>query len=143
MQKDIRHTWFFEHAPEKVWEYITDAALVAQWLMPNDMLPVVGHKFTFTTKPLPHMNFDGIAHCEILIATPPKLFAYSWKGGPGNGEISLDSVVTWELTPKENGTELVLLHSGFTDENEIIFTAMNEGWGKHIKTRLFDLINAK
>lgn len=110
MNRSIKHTFFYSHKPETVWEYLTKAELMSQWLMPNDFLPIVGHDFKFTIKPLPELEFDGIVYCKVLEIVPFKKLSYSWKGGPGNGKINLDSIVTWTLVAKENGTELFLDH---------------------------------
>jgi uncharacterized protein YndB with AHSA1/START domain len=141
IQTEIRQTWSFEHGPETVWEYLVTPELVAKWLMKNDIRPVVGHKFTFATNAIPTHKFDGMVHCEILEVVPNKRLVYSWKGGPGDGTINLDTIVNWTLVPKGNGTELTLLHTGFTKDNQITRGMMNEGWGKHIKDRLTELIN--
>ena len=44
-------------APAKVWRALTEPELLADWLMPNDIKPLVGHDFTFRTDPAP--GFDG------------------------------------------------------------------------------------
>lgn len=134
MKKDIAHTLFFNHAPEDVWEYLTKPELIELWLMKNDFQAKVGHQFNFWTRPLPQFDFDGVAYCMVLDIVPFKKLSYSWKGGPGNGVMTLDSVVEWTLVPKENGTELRLVHTGFKElENYIIFSAMNEGWLKNMQ----------
>ncbi len=51
MQRDVKHEFTFSQPPEVVWEYLTDAELLAEWLMPNDFKLTVGHKFQFKTKP--------------------------------------------------------------------------------------------
>jgi uncharacterized protein YndB with AHSA1/START domain len=69
--------------------------------------------------------------------------SYTWKGGPGNGVITLDSIVTWTLTDKDNGTELHLEHTGFKEVNNIMmFTAMNEGWLRNMG-KIADLIKSR
>ena len=133
MTKSISHKLFFPHSAEVVWEYLTTAELMAQWLMPNDFEPILGCDFQFRTKPMPAMEFDGIVYCKVLEIVPFKKLSYSWKGGPAEGKITLDSVVVWRLTPKDNGTELSLEHSGFTElVNLTMYTAMNEGWLKNM-----------
>src|SRR5258708_5202344 len=104
MQKDIKHTWFLPHSKEKVWHFLTDSELIAQWLMKNDFKPMVGHQFQFHSKPLVNVGFDGNVYCEVKEVVPFKKLVYSWKGGPGKGKITLDSVVIWTLIEKENGT---------------------------------------
>ncbi len=110
--------------------------------MKNDFQPIAGHQFQFRTNPLPKFDFDGIAHCTVLEVTPFTKLSYSWKGGPGGGRITLDSVVVWTLRAKDNGTELHLDHSGFDDiDNSPIFLAMNDGWLKNMN-KIGDLLNA-
>lgn len=141
MQRDIKHIWFFDAAPELVWEHLTRSELIAQWLMQNDFQPVVGHNFTFMTRPMKAFGFDGIVHCRVMEVVPMKKLVYTWKGG-NNGKISLDSVVTWTLTPKDNGTELQLVHAGFKGlKNFMAYVSMNAGWGSKIINRMKDMVN--
>ncbi|HSH65642.1 MAG TPA: SRPBCC domain-containing protein [Bacteroidia bacterium] len=144
MEKDIRHTWFLEYPVERVWEYLTDPALLSQWLMKNDFKPIVGHRFQFYTKPIIKFRFDGNIYCEVLEIVPLKKLCYSWKGGPGNGKFTLDSVVTWTLTQKENGTELTIEQKGFKAvQNFMGHFFMNIGWKKTIPERLKQLLNTQ
>ncbi len=134
MADDIRHQFFFPHKPEIVWEYLTRADLMELWLMPNDFQPVLGHDFQFKIKPIPQFDFDGIIYCKVLEIVPYKMLSYSWKTGPGSGKIDLDSIVLWKLIPKDNGTELLLEHTGFKNYKNIsMFSAMSEGWYKNIQ----------
>lgn len=142
MSKSINHTLFYPQKPELVWEYLTTPALMAQWLMQTDFEPVLGHEFTFRTGPLPKFDFDGIVYCKVLEITPPRKLVYSWKGGPGDGKITMDSIVTWNLTEKDNGTELTLDHNGFKVlTNLALFDGMNAGWLANMK-KIADRLNA-
>src|SRR6185312_3963344 len=133
MTKSIKHTYRYSHAPEAVWDYLTRPELIAQWLMPTDFKPEVGHEFNFTTRPMPQFGFNGVVYCKVLEIVPNKKLVYSWKGGPGDGvTFTLDSVVKWTLTPTADGTELHLEHSGFRAEQETAFTMMDAGWGQNI-----------
>ena len=141
MSKFIHHTIFYPQKPELVWEFLTVPALIAQWLMPTDFEPIPGYEFQFRTGPMPKFEFDGIVHCKVLEITPLKKLVYSWKGGPGDGTITMDSVVTFTLTEKNNGTELTLDHSGFKILTNLdIFSAMDGGWLKNI-TKIGTLLN--
>lgn len=141
MTKQIHHTVFFPHDPEIVWDYLTKPALLSQWLMDNDIVPVVGCNFQFKTRPLPNFNFDGNIYCKILEVVPFKKLSYSWKGGPGNGEITLDSVVVWNLYAKDGGTELHLEHGIFREiEDFSMYTIMNAGWLQNMQ-KIAGLIN--
>ncbi len=112
------------HAPAKVWRALTEPALLAKWLMPTDMQPVVGKAFTFKTTP--NLEWDGTVSCEMQEIEPLKRLRYSWGGG------GLDStMVTWTLTPtKAGGTLLHLEHSGFRPrEGEgRFFAGARKGW---------------
>lgn len=120
------------HVREVVWKALTDGTLIGQWLMPNDLQPIVGRRFTFRTKPVG--NWDGVVHCEVLEIEPYARLVYSWKGGTDDNAAygaRLDSLVTWTLTPVEGGTRLRLVHSGFRSPgNDFAFDAMNGGWAR-------------
>jgi uncharacterized protein YndB with AHSA1/START domain len=134
MAKSITHQFFFPQPPTAVWEYLTKADLMELWLMKNDFQPIIGHDFQFTINPIPRLDFDGIIYCRVLEIVPFKKLSYSWKSGPGEGKITIDSVVVWTLEPKEKGTELLLEHSGFSEtENLAMFTGLNGGWLTNIK----------
>jgi len=129
MAKIIRHQFFYPHPREMVWDYLTKPELMEQWLMKNDFQPIVGHDFQFRTNPIPSLNFDGIFYCKVLAVNPFESLSYSWKSGPGGGEITLESVVMWKLEPKDKGTELLLEHRGFAKkENLDFYNGLLHGW---------------
>jgi len=129
MAKIIKHQYFFSHPIETVWEYLTNSELMGQWLMKNDFEPVVGHEFQFRTGGKSNLNFDGIFYCKVLEIDPLKKLAYSWNCGPGEGKITLESVVTWQLEAKENGTEVFLDHRGFNQEENLdMYHGLMHGW---------------
>ncbi|HLY69699.1 MAG TPA: SRPBCC domain-containing protein [Puia sp.] len=131
MQRSITQKFFYPQPPQTVWEYLTKAELMSQWLMENDFEPILGYDFQFRIKPIPQFEFDGIIYCKVLEIVPFRKLSYTWKAGPGDGQINLDSIVTWTLVPKDNGTELLLDHSGRM-ENADIYSAMNTGWQKNM-----------
>ena len=129
MAARIKHQLIFQHPPQAVWEYLTNAELMALWLMKSDFQPVVGHEFTFRSNPVPSFDWDGIIYCEVMEIVPFKKLSYSWRLGPGDGTINVDSMVKWELQPNDNGTELLLDHGDFAILKHMgIFDAMNAGW---------------
>jgi uncharacterized protein YndB with AHSA1/START domain len=91
MKRDLRFEQTYPYPVERVWEAITDSAAMSDWLMPNDFVPRIGHKFRFQTKPA--RGFDGIVHCEVIALDPPRRLAFTWKGG------GIDTVVTFTLEP--------------------------------------------
>jgi uncharacterized protein YndB with AHSA1/START domain len=142
--QDILVEYDIAHPPSKVWRALTDAKLVAAWLMPNDLVPVVGHHFTFRAQPMP--GWDGVCHCEVLEVKPEELLSYTWRGGVEEASkygSRLDTVVTWTLTPTSSGgTLLRLVHSGFTPKNAYAFEAMSKGWRGKVGERIAEVIGA-
>jgi uncharacterized protein YndB with AHSA1/START domain len=142
MSKTIKHQFFFPHPAEKIWGYLTNSELLELWLMKNDFQPILGFDFQFVIKPIPSLDFDGIVYCKVLEIVPFRKLSYSWKGGPGEGKITLDTVVVWRLEPTQNGTELFLEHSGFGKlENVNFYDGMNDGWVKQVQ-KITDHLNA-
>src|SRR5215470_6773811 len=62
----IRVEEFLPYPVARVWRALTDAELLARWLMPNDFELELGHRFMFRTAPMPAVGFDGVIHCEVL-----------------------------------------------------------------------------
>ncbi len=106
MKADIDATVTYPHPVDRVWEALTSSDALAAWLMPNDFKPVLGHRFTFRTRPAP--GFDGIVRCEVLELDPPQRMVWSWAGG------NIDTTVTWTLDQtSDGGTSLRLHQVGF------------------------------
>ncbi len=132
MQTVIKNEWTYSQSPKEVWEYLTQPEFIALWLMPNDFKAIPGNEFQFTTKPIPSLNLDGIFPCKVLEMVPFQKLVYSWKGGPGNGVFTLDTIVEWTLEKHGKGTKLFLKQSGFNEANLSIFNAMTDGWQKNV-----------
>jgi uncharacterized protein YndB with AHSA1/START domain len=143
MQTEIKNEWIYEQSPNEVWEYLTQAELIALWLMPNDFKPVHGHEFQFRTNPIPSLDLDGIFHCKVIDIVQFKKLSYSWKGGPGNGVFTLDTICEWILEPHGGGTKLCLKHAGFKENSFAIFAGMTDGWEKNIQKMLKHISNLK
>ena len=123
-----------QHAPEKVWRALTDPVLLTEWL-----LPVVGLKlepgaaFTFKTQAYP--PWDGNVNCRVLESDPHKKLSYAWVVG----DMGLDTVVTFTLTPTASGTHLALVQSGFKPEQKQNFGGARYGW-KMMGDKLVDVL---
>ena len=117
---------YLAHPPARVWRALTDPDLLATWLMRNDFRPVVGHRFTFVTEPVPGTDFDGIVRCEVLAVEPERLLRISWAGGS-----AVATTVTWRLAPEGHGTRLFLDHEGFDPDSpaaQLARRVMGGGW---------------
>jgi uncharacterized protein YndB with AHSA1/START domain len=118
------------HPPEKIWRALTQGALIAEWLMPNDFQPVVGKTFNFRTTPMPHWN--GIVDGEVLVVEPLQRLSYRWDASGAEAANGLRTVVTWTLTPIKTGTLLRMEQAGFRPEEEFNYQGANYGWQRFL-----------
>lgn len=122
------------HLPEKVWRALTDPALLAEWLLPVTGLDLkIGNAFTFKTQAYP--GWDGTVNCRILELETHRKLSYAWVVG----DMALDTVVTFTLTPTASGTHLSLVQSGFKPEQKQNFGGARYGW-KMMGGKLLDLL---
>jgi uncharacterized protein YndB with AHSA1/START domain len=110
----------FPHPPEKLWRALTAQHLIADWLMANDFVPVVGHRFTLTNRPRPDITV--VIEGEVLAVEPPRTLTYTWNA------YDLESVVTWTLTPIATGTRLRLEQRGFRPNQRAAFKGARAAW---------------
>jgi uncharacterized protein YndB with AHSA1/START domain len=100
---------------EKIWRALTQPHLIEEWLMKNDFLPVVNHRF--------NLRGDwGAVDCEVLAIEPNKTLSYTWAA------MGLESVVTWTLTPTRSGTNLRMEQAGFRPDQEQAYQGAKFGW---------------
>jgi uncharacterized protein YndB with AHSA1/START domain len=122
------------HAPAKVWRALTDPALLAEWLLPVfDLQLEPGTAFMFKTQPYP--GWDGTVKCQFLEIEAQRTLSYTW----GVGEMNLDTIVTFTLTPTASGTRLSLVQSGFKTDQKKEFGGARYGW-KMMGGKLVDLL---
>jgi len=125
------------HSPAKVWRALTDPALLAAWLMPNDFAPLVGHRFKFQAKPMP--GWRGFVECEVIELDPPRRLAYTWLGDADWNE---PTVVRWLLEPTTGGTRLVLEHTNFQPPwGHELCARFGQGWKKMVEEKLRKVLN--
>jgi uncharacterized protein YndB with AHSA1/START domain len=114
------------HPPQKVWRALTQSPLIEDWMMENDFLPVVGHRFTFRSEPVGDWN--GLAAGEVLVVEPEVRLAYSWNA-TGEGLVDgLKTIINWTLTPVDGGTHLRMEQSGFRSRDKANFQGASLGW---------------
>ena len=134
--QDIVIDEVFPHMPETIWKALTDGALIERWMMkPTGFAAVEGTHFTYQTTPA--CGWDGVIRCQVLEVIPNERLVYAWTGGD-EGNVGygsrLDTVVTWTLSPVEDGTRVRLVHSGFVlPKNESAYTNMSQGWKKVVR----------
>ena len=122
------------HAPEKVWRALTDPILLAEWLLPVvDLELAPGAAFTFRAKP--HPGWDGTVNCRFVEIETDRKLSYTWVVG----DMELETVVTFTLTPTPSGTRLSLVQSGFKPQQKQNFGGARYGW-KMMGGKLVDLL---
>ena len=111
------------HMPGKVWRALTDPVLLTEWLLPVVELKLEpGAAFMFRTQP--HPGWDGTVNCRVLEVEEQKRLSYAWVVG----DMEIDTVVTFTLTPTESGTRLSLVQSGFTPPQRRNLNGARYGW---------------
>jgi uncharacterized protein YndB with AHSA1/START domain len=122
------------HSPEKVWRALTDPVLLTEWLLPVVELKLEpGAAFAFKTQPYP--GWDGTVNCRMLAIEAHRKLSYTWVVG----DMELDTVVTFTLTPTASGTRLSLMQSGFKPSQKQNFGGARYGW-KLMGGKLVDLL---
>lgn len=76
MSKTLHKEVWLSQSPESVWVALTDPKALAEWLMPNNFEPRVGHTFRFHVDPMP--GFSGISECRVLEVEEPSRLVYTW-----------------------------------------------------------------
>ncbi len=122
------------HSPEKVWRALTDPVLLAEWLLPViDLELEPGAAFTFKTQP--YAGWDGTVNCRFVEIEPHRKLSYTWVVG----DMDINTVVTFTLTPMASGTRLSLVQSGFKPDQKREFGGARYGW-KMMGWKLVDLL---
>lgn len=115
----IQAEHFYAHPPAAVWRALTQPELLARWWAAGDIRPIVGHRFDLD------MGQWGKQPCEVVAAEPERLLRFRFATG------TLDTIITWELIPEENGTRLKLTHEGFNLDSPMgrqALEGMKPGW---------------
>lgn len=116
----------FAHAPEKLWRALTQPHLIAEWLMTNDFVPEVGHRFNLRG------DWGGVLDCEVLTVEPNRTLSYTWNFRHDDPAFDLTSVVTFTLTPTAAGTHLRVEQEGFRPDQKQAFGGARLGWQKFL-----------
>ena len=119
---ELRIERTFAAPPERVWQALTDAGALARWFWPASMNTTVVADLrpggTLRIESPGQMAVQG----EYLEIDPPHRLAFTWRwaGDP------TETTVRVQLSCVEDGTRLVLVHTGFPDEHSR--TAHATGW---------------
>ncbi|TDO44993.1 uncharacterized protein YndB with AHSA1/START domain [Kribbella sp. VKM Ac-2527] len=119
----------------KVYDAWTQVDLLAQWYCPNPALDLkvdadvrVGGDYVVVMGPY-------VVRGTYLEVEPPTRLAFTWKWDEDDGD---PTEVRVELTEVDDGTRMLLTHTGFADAEDA--TRHQEGWGPELD-RLAALLN--
>ena len=112
----------FAHPPERLWRALTQPHLIAEWLMKNDFVAEVGHRFDLTG------DWGGVLDCEVLSIDPGRALSYRWDYVHDDPAFDLRSVVSFELEPTPAGTFLRMEQTGFRPEQKQASGGATYGW---------------
>ena len=120
MNLDLAFDELLPHPVESVWDALTDARAISEWLMETeDFQPQVGARFRMKTR---NLAADGWVAAEVLELEPPRRMVWAWSVDPG----ARPTTVTFELTPEAGETRLRLTHVGDIDSR--IGGLLTNGW---------------
>ena len=123
MKNIITKEHFFSHAIDKVWAAISKEEEISSWFLNADFKAEKGYKYSFNST---EENCSAIIG-EVIEASPYTLI-YTWivKDAP------VETTVKWFLEETENGTKLLLEHSGianYAGETAVeMFNSFDGGW---------------
>ncbi|MBA3870487.1 MAG: SRPBCC domain-containing protein [Anaerolineae bacterium] len=120
---------FYPYPVSRVWDALVDSESLAEWLMPNDFVPQVGHRFTFV--PSAQQGWSGVIECEVVEVKDQSRISYTWNNEPSH----LESLVTFSLEPAQGGTNLRLEHTGFESAGQAglsIRDMLGKGWNSRV-----------
>jgi len=122
---------------ERVWAYLVDPEKRRTWLAGGSMAQEPGGVFELRFQ---HTELSGeeapehyaayrkthIQKSRVVRIEPPNLLTITW-----GSESDTASEVTFELSPKGDGTQLVLTHRRLPDRKETVSVA--SGWHAHLE----------
>jgi uncharacterized protein YndB with AHSA1/START domain len=112
--------------PERVFQALTDERELMRWFT-DPSCPVKfwqmdarpGGRYRYATEKgavVVNNVSEFECHGEILELDPPRLLVYTWIAN-WHIDKSIRTVVRWELTPAEAGTDVRVTHSGLASEH--------------------------
>ena len=120
----IEQSYYFQVPPERVFEALTDPSVLVQWFL---------SKAKVDTRKGGSYSFDWIGgyHMKGTVEgfEKNKAVSYSWHDKLEHGEIA-NTVASFEVSKKGDGTLLHLRHTGFTDPEH--FAECSSRWGYYL-----------
>jgi uncharacterized protein YndB with AHSA1/START domain len=110
--------------PERIFKALTDASELKQWFRSPEcpvklweMDPRMDGAYRYATEKgaivVNDVN-EFECHGHITEFDPPRVLAYTWYAN-WHDDSTRRTLVRWELTPKEHGTDVKVTHSGLSN----------------------------
>jgi len=126
MNDKIVKTHQFQSPIGKVWDAISLAEEISAWFIKADFKAETGYQYTFTHE-------QTVIKGEILKANPVYELVYTWVVSGTD----VETVVSWKLEEKDEGTFLTLEHSGISnypgETAVVMFNNFKGGWNSCVE----------
>jgi uncharacterized protein YndB with AHSA1/START domain len=113
----VRFERRYEATPEELWAALTEADRLRGWLAEATIEPRVGGRVVF------RWSDSEVAEGDVRVFDPPSTLELVWS------EHGHDTVLRFQLEPRDGGTLLVLDHRQLLPESAAGFGA---GWHAHL-----------
>jgi uncharacterized protein YndB with AHSA1/START domain len=130
---EYRTTRIVEATAEEVFNAWVDPEVLSRWWGPGDMTaeveldPRPGGAYRFVmTDPEPGSR-SVVVLGTYRTVEPPRRLQFTWRWESGSPD-AVESLVTVELEPLGDRTELTLIHGGFPDET--VAAPYRSGWDR-------------
>jgi len=126
MNDKIVKTHQFQSPIGKVWDAISLAEEISAWFIKADFKAETGYQYTFTHE-------QTVIKGEVLKANPVYELVYTWVVSGTD----VETVVSWKLEEKDEGTFLTLEHSGISnypgETAVVMFNNFKGGWNSCVE----------
>ncbi len=124
MKDSLTKEQFYPQPIAQVWDAISKAEKISTWFIKAQFEAREGAAYTFTHE-------ETVITGKVLKVNPVNELVYTWILGGTEAE----TTVSWQLTEKDGGTLLTLVHSGisnYPDEQTAVTMAghFEQGWAR-------------
>lgn len=126
----------FTQAPDLVWPYLVEHEFRKKWLCGGDVAPEPGGRIEFKFDPEDFGNprpdhvsdtaYTADFNGEVVAYDPPRKLSFTWPSGEGFE----DTLITFELSAKNGGTEFIVTHERIGRRSDLLGSAA--GWHAHL-----------
>ncbi len=120
----IEQSYYFHTPPEHVFDALTNPSLLVKWFLSKAKVePKAGGTYTF--------DWIGGYHMTGTVKgfEQDRAVAFAWHDKIGDGTVA-DTLASFEVDRKADGTLLRLRHTGFTDPEH--FAECSSRWGYYL-----------